>query len=461
MVLHRAATFAAVASVAACSAAQPPAPAAPVAAACTVGAAPRSANDTLVLATTAPIDRAHAPEPTNAAEQLVFAQAYETLIDVDCDGRAQPALAASFALDASGTRVLILLRDDARFSNGAPVTARDVLASWQATAERPTRGGRLARTVAAGTTVTGSHGMMVSLPDAGWQVLASSALAVYQPATASSAVDWPAGTGRYRIVDDQARAPSSAVLLEPSTPSSNSHLLTRRIASGDARDAVDAGADVIITADPVAVAYASTRGNLAAIPLPWTRTYALAAPTTSSHIIATLVRDDAESTTLRESLARDAVRVEARAVKRPYWRDVATACAANVDAQHAAPAPSRQSNRIVYRRDDNIARGVAERIVALEPQAVAAALGPADFASALRAGGDLAYVLDLLRASLSPCNDLGELLLDVPWLSSGNPEAKLVPLIDTRGTAIIDRKRVSGTMDWCGTLRFGSSRKAP
>ena len=128
----------------------------------------------------------------------------------------------------------------------------------------------------------------------------------------------------------------------------------------------------------------------------------------------------------------------------------------------AARAADGRSNRIVYRRDDATARGLAERLVALDSRTVAAGLAPNDFARALRDGGDLAYVLDVPRASLSSCDDAAELWLSAPWLASAvGAEARLAPLIDTRETAIMNRDRVSAIVDWRGTLHFDAVGSRP
>src|SRR4051794_6774961 len=42
------------------------------------------------------IDPSNAPRPSNESEQLLFRQLYETLVRVDCHGRARPGLAASW-----------------------------------------------------------------------------------------------------------------------------------------------------------------------------------------------------------------------------------------------------------------------------------------------------------------------------------------------------------------------------
>src|SRR5438477_3560095 len=64
---------------------------------CAVAAAPTSARDTVTIGLTEPVDPAHAPVPRNDAERLVFPQLYETLLQVDCEGRIVPGLARSWS----------------------------------------------------------------------------------------------------------------------------------------------------------------------------------------------------------------------------------------------------------------------------------------------------------------------------------------------------------------------------
>src|SRR6266516_2555373 len=97
---------------------------------CAVAAAPTPARDTVTIGLTEPVDPAHAPVPRNDAERLVFPQLYETLLQVDCDGRIVPGLARSWSADEAGRRWTFTLRDEARFWDGSPVTAQDVVASW-------------------------------------------------------------------------------------------------------------------------------------------------------------------------------------------------------------------------------------------------------------------------------------------------------------------------------------------
>jgi len=108
----------------------PPPALAPGDTTCTIAAGRGAARDTVMLAVTDAVDPRHAPLPRNDAERLVFGQLYESLIRVDCQGRALPGLAAAWE-QAPGDRWAFTLRDNARFWDGAPVTARDVVASWR------------------------------------------------------------------------------------------------------------------------------------------------------------------------------------------------------------------------------------------------------------------------------------------------------------------------------------------
>ena len=429
----------------ACSSAPHATPAPPVAS-CVVGLAQTGAADTVSLATMAPVDWAHVPVATNASERLAFAQLYETLIDVDCDGRARPVLAASWTLDATKTRITLSLRHDAMFWSGKPVTADDVVAAWRRTAAQSIPAARLAREITSGTSVIDDHTLIVSLPDTAWMVLASPTLAIYEQQVTAP---WPEGSAPYRIVEQSAQG---GILMMPIAAQSAPYLVGRRVPSADPRDAIDAGVDVLVTDDPVAVGYADARANLLVVPLPWTHTYALAVPAPK---IASRLTPDSASLALRESLARDAVHAQARAAQSPYWWDARSVCRSAQDSLPGWSPANQQTNRVVFRRDDRVARGLAERLVALDSRSVAAGLAPNDYDRALRNGSELAYVLHLRRASLSSCHDVGELWSAAPWLASGaDADAKLVPLIDTRETAIVNRQRISASVDWSGTLHF-------
>jgi ABC-type oligopeptide transport system substrate-binding subunit len=59
-----------------------------------------------------------------------IAQVFEGLTAVDAHGVVQPALAENWRLEDAGRRVVFTLRDGLIYSDGTPITADDVVASW-------------------------------------------------------------------------------------------------------------------------------------------------------------------------------------------------------------------------------------------------------------------------------------------------------------------------------------------
>src|SRR6266516_4112608 len=170
---------------------------------CAVAAAPTPARDTVTIGLTEPVDPAHAPVPRNDAERLVFPQLYETLLQVDCEGRIVPGLARSWSADEAGRRWTFTLRDEGRFWDGAPVTARDVLASWIArdagSAVLTWPGG-----LAHAASVIGERTFTVPLPpsyDSLASLFADAALAVSKSAPDGG---WPIGTGPFWVTTETA-----------------------------------------------------------------------------------------------------------------------------------------------------------------------------------------------------------------------------------------------------------------
>jgi oligopeptide transport system substrate-binding protein len=76
----------------------------------------------------ASIDPAHHGDLGSA--QFV-SQLFETLTSVDPGLNVRPALAASWQVSDGGTKVTFTLRDNLAFSDGSPLTAKDVVHSWR------------------------------------------------------------------------------------------------------------------------------------------------------------------------------------------------------------------------------------------------------------------------------------------------------------------------------------------
>src|SRR5207248_6309424 len=238
----------------------PPLGAAPSDTMCRIAPGPAAKRDTVAVALAEPIDPTHAPQPRNDAERFVFAQLYETLIRVDCAGRVLPGLAQSW--EGSGDRWTFTLRDDARFWDGAPVTARDVVAAWRA------HDSTFVQTV----TILSDKLLALRPPTAPFQPLADPALAVTKRAPGG---DWPIGTGGHWVSETDAAGVLSAVPVRRGTLPV---LRVTTLPAGRTRDAPDQGSDLVITGDPTVLKYAATRPGYFDIPLDWNRTYVLLVP---------------------------------------------------------------------------------------------------------------------------------------------------------------------------------------
>jgi len=403
----------------------PPAPAlAPGDTACLIAAGRPASRDTVTIALTDPVDPAHAPLPRNVAERFVFAQLYETLIRVDCQGRVLPALARSWEQGPEG-RWTVTLRSDARFWDRAPVTAQDVLAAWRA------RDSSLARAV----TVPDDRALSIDPTGLSFQRFADPALAVTKSAPGGG---WPIGTGHYWTTGS---AGGAEALRASPVPGAGLPALKVTVApASEARDAVDANADLLLTSDPAALDYGRTRSEYQDAPLGWDHTYVLLAPDGSS----------LELSALRLETLPQAVHVEARPAQGDdggFWLVDLKRCGLAAEAPSTRAPPRR---RIVYEQADRDARDLAARLVglaALGRGAVVAGLAPAAFEPAFRSGAEAAYVLRVRRRTVDPCAAAREL---PAWV----PRGSITPLIDTRTHVLVRRGLPRLSVDWDGAVRL-------
>jgi hypothetical protein len=222
----------------------------------------------------------------------------------------------------------------------------------------------------------------------------------------------------------------------------------------DMRDILDRGRsaaraprpDVVVTRDPIAVAYAANRADFFIVDLPYDRTYFLVAIDSSSAIPSQAERD---------ALARDAVTADARGAAPPFaWLDD-PGCVLLTPLPHAAP-----QSIVAYAAGDAIAKQLAERIVALAgvrgrprwlPASVVsgvamprtAAIAADSIQDALTGGRVAAAVIVLPRDSIAGC-------------ATRAPTApRSIPLIESRAHAIV--RRGSGAafiVNANGRLRF-------
>ncbi len=420
----------------ACSGGRTGPPAAPVpepvrhADACALATDSGPLPDTLTLAVAGGVDPARAPVPVSDAERMVFRQLYETLVRLDCNGVPQPRLAASWSSGDGGKRWAFTLRPDARFWDGQPVTARDVIASWVA-GDTTLLGGASFETPDDRTLIVRLTSESPTVP----QQLADPALAVFRRLPGR---DWPTGTGDYTADTSGGR-----VILAPFLGMGRPVIVLRLLGATDARDWIDRGVDLLVTDDPAALSYAASRPELVTRSLPWDRTYVLLAPGVPPPV----------TLAWREGLARDAVRIEARPAAIPMWLTAFPACVGPLPAGAALSTGSRPL--IAFPRDDPTARDLAGRLVALEgagggPPVRVAGLGPGELAAALATGQSAQFVIPLPRDTPVPCRAVRQLVARAPWLTLAT---QVVPLVETRRQVVWRRGAAAFTVDWDGTVR--------
>ena len=387
---------------------------------------PEPGDPVQTVALTDHVDPANAPRPSNDGERIVFRQLYETLVTADCHGRALPALAASWRLEADGRTWTVTLREGARFSDGSELTPADVRASWIRDAGgndlRP-QVSRLLQSIA----VTGDHALAIVLrsrrTDAP-MALAHPDLSISKSVESSP---WPLGTRDARV------APGALTVVRDSLPP-----IRFVAATGDRRDMLDRGIDLLITRDPSALGYAATLPQFQSLPLAWQRTHVLMTP---GRARSTPLLSEAQ----RQALAGDAVRGEARSVQPPFWWQGVPDCEQAPTPRRNPPAPTP---RVVYDAGDSAARDLAERLVGLGRFQRVAGLRGSSLALALRQGADAGYIVAIESRPIDPCRDLRTLADGSRWLDPG----AIVALVETRQRAIVRRGRSGLTTEWDGGI---------
>jgi hypothetical protein len=403
------------------------------------------------------IDPSNAPRPSNESERLLFRQLYETLIRVDCKGRVRPALAESWRLDADGRTWIVTLRENARFSDGTPVTAGVVVATWTRDAagrELRPHVSRLVQSIVPvddRTIAITLRSQRQDMPLA----LAHTDLAIAR----SAASRWPLGTR----TDGAAPVDAAVAAADSVITVKRDHLPSIRfiVATGDPRDLLDKEVDLLLTRDPAAADYAATLPQFQSAPLEWQRVHVLITPGRTRG--SPSLPDEA-----RRGLAADAVRGESRGAVGPFWWQMLQDC-------EVVPAEPRERSvftpRIVYDATDAASRDLAERLVGLSRGSgavatpildallpdrqrrtyqEAAALTGEPLAATWRRGLDAGYIISVDRRPLDPCRDMQLLTESARWL---DPET-IVPLVETRLRAIVRRGRSGITADWDGGLQI-------
>ncbi len=388
------------------------------------------------------VDARNAPVPANSAEQLVFTQLYDTLVRIGCDGVPVAGLADSWSASPDRTAWHFRLREGVSFSDGTPLDARTLAEALTRARHAPP----FAAVSAAGE--RDLHLVLTDPQDADF--FAQPALAVTLTAAGTG---WPRGTGAYR---PEANAGGLRLVLRRPMDGAPDTLHLVRISANDPRGALDAGADVLMTSSAAAIEYARLLEFYTVTPLPWSRTYALVARARPDAAMP------APSNAERAALARDAASVGTRAATQssPGWCDTGV---------QATSRSSGASTVIAYSRGDDIARGIAERLVALSWPPVRTP----EWLQARRPGGsadvdgpltvralDAAALLEEMRAGRAmfvvPLHQCVE--ADPVYAAIAQSGLHATPLVDARDHLLHRDSVGSIIIDGSGAVRFGARR---
>ena len=376
------------------------------------------------------------PGEMDDVERLYLANQFPALVEVDCQGELRPGIA--IVEGGKGRRWKLRLRDDVSHA-GSGVTARDVVKCWDAA-------------IAHGAGVDSAR----ALDDRRIEVF----LERPAPRTLASLdlVLWDPGKTRYMLSD-------------------------RRVNFGgggteDPRDSL-ARTALFLSTDPALADYATDRG-MVVHPLPFDRTYVLAAPSRANASGS----NPPLSSDARRDLALSARAARTRASETPLWwceeldgcgplTPVPESMTGNAGAPDSIPV-------IYYDMADALARDLAERIVALAAmdtllseaarslgrslpairdggiRVVALGLDEPALHERMKRGAGFGFVIRVRNPVPDSCGSARLLLRHAPWLAAGGKKLAdaLLPLVDASSYVILTSRDIAVTWDMYGTVRI-------
>ncbi|MBK8167146.1 MAG: hypothetical protein IPK64_14495 [bacterium] len=404
----------------------------PARADCDLPAGPVAPGGDFVFAVFDSVRPRLAPVPRNRAERVVFAQLYETLVRVGCDGTASPGLAEHWSCGADSSIWVFTLREEAKTWDGQRVTALDVWRSWQENRAAPVDDGGSPwnwfdpRT--GSVSVLDTRRLAVRLPEPQRRfplLLAHPATAV---AVRRAGWTWPLGSGPCRLTaTDGAPRPLLRCRPNPDHPRAPTwdslvfRVLPGRLAAESA--AAEAPPDLVWTRDLAAVQRFLARPEWRARALPWDRTLLLVCP-------PALARDRAAAWSAAAAglvPERDVVTVSARRWEALTLPEAAAqrcpqlsgpVAAARGDVGEALAATLAASPvTVAFPQDDPAARDLAARLVQLAGgPARAVPLSAAAAATALHRGEACALVVPVPQSYADGCLQMAALLGRAAWL---------------------------------------------
>lgn len=384
---------------------------------CGVLEGPSAPGGHFVFTLTDPVLPSHAPIAHNGSERVVFAQLYETLVQVDCAGQTKPGLAESWTAEEGDTVWIFTLREGARFWDGTRITPDDARRS-------------LSANLAQAVNVLDARRVAVHLtePDARFPKLLahpSTAVSVTRPGWT-----WPIGSGPCRLrASDPAPLPDLTCLPNlnhPAAPAWKS--LTFRVTPDtDPRDLVVTDMDLTLIRDMDEVEFFNDAPGFRSVPLPWNRLYLLVCPPDMNSLGA----DRWIMAAAKMDVGRDVTAISARP-----WREIVfPAGGQDRCPELRGPAAGTESARLdwnleaknldqdvlAYPGNDSGAREMARRLGALAGRPARTVALPNDsieFTMQWQMAG--AFILPLEQAYPTGCLQMAALWGKASWLKEAS-----------------------------------------
>lgn len=384
-----------------------------------------------VFAVTDSVLPERAPVPHNPAERVVFANLYETLVTVDCQGEVQPGLADQWSCTEDSTVWVFSIREGAVFWDGTRVTAPDIKTAWATSQDCPSTDANASpwswfQPKSRSVDAVDNRRLAIHLPEpqARFPMLLAhpaTAVAVRRPGWT-----WPVGTGPCRL-SASTPEPLPELRCRPNThhprPPVWKHLVFHVLPQRDRRDLAATDTDLLLLRNQDERRFFADVPGFRTVPLPWDRLVLLVCPPEQNAPDSRRWSDPVGQLDVAGGLTD----VDARP-----WPDLVFPAGADgpcpqltgpVAAQRAArrdwhlAAKHLDGDVLAYPTDDPAARELAHRLSALaDAQVRAVALVPEalDFALTWQMAG--AFIVSFDQQYPTGCLQLAALLGKAAWL---------------------------------------------
>ncbi len=301
-------------------------------------------------------------DPHEKYVRFTHKQLFETLISIDCVGQIRPGLAESWESNDQGTLWTFHLRENARFWDGEDVTAPRIVPHWIETIDTRTE----IDSIIAGDDRT----VLIHLDTPSLTVPSVLDSPLFAAKKSGADQSQSIGTGQYLSESRDPEELAGVLESHPFSENPGPDIEIFDAQSKDERDLFSENVDLFMTSDPDVIDYANSLDSYQSVVLPWETTYVLLSTTRvieSDNIEA----NDPLPRELTHRLATEAVRTSSRGFESPLWWNSLQGCPSSEDRIPRRPRATFYISgfrQILFNENDDIARSLAERIVALSAE---------------------------------------------------------------------------------------------